>query len=180
MSLRPSQTLAPASRSEFPGVMSDDEDLREKMSRLVGTWRSTGRLLGGEQAGEEWSGYDIYEWFPGQRQMVHRVDVQIFGGRKEAIEIFTPREGSSTEFDQTSFDADGTVERAVGRFDSAGRYRNDGEEVRAILTFDGSDEMRARWEMRQPDSTWIDWMVVIFSRIGDPHIEVRSKDDHAS
>lgn len=160
--------------------MSEDDALRQKMNRLVGTWRSTGRLLAGENAGDEWSGYDIYEWFPGQRQMVHRVDVEIFGGRKEAIEIFTPRAGSSTEFDQTSFDGDGTVERAVGRFDAEGRYRNDGEEVRAMLTFEGHDEMRARWEMRQPDGRWTDWMLVIFTRLGDPHIEVRSKDDHTS
>lgn len=160
--------------------MSDEEELREKMGRLVGTWRSAGRLLAGERAGEEWSGHDIYEWFPGERQMVHRVDVEIFGGRKEALEVFTPREGSSTEFDQTSFNADGTVERAVGRFDSEGRYRYEGEGIRATLSFEGDDQMRGRWEMRQPDGTWIDWMLVLFTRIGDPHIEVRSKDDHTS
>ncbi|MBT2484268.1 MULTISPECIES: hypothetical protein [unclassified Microbacterium] len=160
--------------------MSEGEELRNQMDRLVGTWRSTGRFVGGDNAGDEWSGYDIYEWFPGRHHMVHRVDVEIFGGRKEAIEIFTPRAGSSTEFDQTSFDADGTVEKAVGRFDSEGRYRNDGEGVRALLTFHGPDEMRARWEMRQPDGSWIDWMLVIFARTGPPRIEVRSKGDHSS
>lgn len=174
------RTLASDALAEFPGVMSESEELREKMDRLVGTWRSAGRLLAGEHAGEDWSGYDIYEWFPGRQHMVHRVDVEIFGGRKEAIELFTLREGSSTEFDQTSFDGDGTVERAVGRFDADGRYRNDGEEVRAVLTFHGADEMRAHWEMRQPDGTWVDWMLVAFTRVGDPHIEVRSKDDHTS
>lgn len=160
--------------------MSESEELREKMDRLVGTWRSAGRFIGGEHAGADWSGYDIYEWFPGRRQMVHRVDVEIFGGRNEAIELFTPREGSATEFDQTAFNADGTVEHAVGSFDDKGRYRNDGEGIRATLTFHSRDEMRAHWEMRQPDGTWIDWMLVAFTRVGDPHIEVRSKDDHTS
>jgi hypothetical protein len=50
---------------------------------------------------------------PGERQLVHRVDVQIFGGRSEAIQIFTPRDSPDT-FDQTSFDADGSIERTVG------------------------------------------------------------------
>lgn len=160
--------------------MSTHEELREQMDRLIGTWRSAGRFLAGENAGDDWSGYDIYEWFPGRGHLVHRMDAEIFGGRKEALEIFTPREVSATEFDQTSFNADGTVERAVGRFDSEGRYRNDGEGIRALVTFHGPDEMRARWEMRQPDGAWVDWMLVLFTRVGDPHIEVRSKDDHTS
>ncbi len=112
--------------------------------------------------------------------MVHRVDVEIFGGRNEALELFTPREGSSTAFDQASFNSDGTVEPAVGSFDDEGRHRNDGEGIRALVTFHGPEEMRAHWEMRQPDGTWIDWMLVALTRVADPHIEIRPKDDHTS
>lgn len=153
--------------------------LHARMSRLVGTWRTEGRIVdGGDHDGQSWGGHDIYEWFPGERQLVHRVDVRISGERKESIEVFTPRDGSPDTFDQTSFDADGSVDRAVGSFDAEDRYHNDAGEVRATLTFDGDDAMRARWEMRGSDGLWTDWLDVRFTRLADPHIEVRSKDDH--
>jgi hypothetical protein len=155
-----------------------DPQLHARMSRLVGTWRTQGRMIGDEHDGETWGGHDIYEWFPGERQLVHRVDVQIFGGRKEAIEVFTARDGSPDTFDQTIFDGDGSIERAVGSFDAQGRYLNDAGEVRSTLTFEGDDAMHARWEMRQADGAWTDWMDVRLTREADPHIEVRSKDDH--
>ena len=133
---------------------------------------------GAEHDSQTWAGHDIYEWFPGERQLVHRVDVQIFGARKESIEIFTPRHDSADTFDQTSFAADGSIERAVGSFDAEDRYHNDAGEVRATLTFEGDDAMRTVWEMRGEDGTWTDWMDVRFTREAAPHIEVRSKDDH--
>lgn len=153
--------------------------LHTRLSRLVGTWRTEGRIIdGGEQDGQTWAGHDIYEWFPGERQLVHRVDVQIFGARKESIEIFTPRDDSADTFDQTSFDADGSIERAVGSFDAEDRYHNDAGVVHAMLRFEGDDAMRTRWEMQGEDGTWTDWMDVRFTRVAVPHIEVRSKDDH--
>ena len=156
-------------------------ELRSRMNRLVGTWRSQGRVVGGgEHEGEEWRGFDIYEWFPGEQHMVHRVDVDIFGGRKEALEFFTPRAGSSNSFDQTSFDAAGTIERGVGSFDAEGRYHNDAEGARAVVTFHDGNSMSAHWELRQEDGNWVEWMDVSFTRIGEPHIEVRSKRDHRS
>lgn len=153
--------------------------LHDRLDRLVGAWRTQGRFIdGGENHGETWEGHDIYEWFPGERQMVHRVDVHIFGGRTESIEMFTPRADSTGFFDQTSFDADGTVERGVGSFDEEGRYVNDAGEARALLSFDGPDSMQATWKLRQPDGSWADWMHVTFTRIAPPHIEIRSKVNH--
>lgn len=159
--------------------MTLKKSLHELMSQFVGTWRTVGRIFdGGEPDGVTWHGHDIYEWFPGNRHMVHRVDVDISGGRKEAIEFFTPREASADTFDQVSFDADGTVEYGVGSFDAEGRYHNDLDEARATVSFDGPDSMHALWETRLPAGTWSKWMDVTFTRIGPPHIEVRSKTDH--
>ncbi len=161
--------------------MTGDSTLHDQLDRLVGTWRTEGIIVdGGEHDGHKWAGWDVYEWFPGSRQMVHRVDVEIFGERKEAMEFFTPREASTDAFDQTSFDADGTVEHAVGSFDEHGRYLNDAGDARAILTFDAPDSMRAVWETRQPGGGWSEWMHVTFTRVAGPHIEVRSKDDHTT
>jgi hypothetical protein len=149
------------------------------MDQLVGTWRSEGRVIGGgEHEGDLWRGFDVYEWFPGEQHMVHRVDVDIFGGRKEAMEFFTPRASSSDSFDQTSFDADGTIERGVGSFDAQGRYHNDADGARAVVTFHDRHSMSAHWELRQPDGSWAEWMDVSFTRIAEPHIEVQSKRDH--
>ncbi|RSZ63190.1 hypothetical protein EAH68_08400 [Corynebacterium hylobatis] len=157
--------------------MAINSSLREAMNRLVGTWRTEGRMLDGD--GDTWSGHDIYEWFPGGQHMVHRVDVEIFGARKESMEFLTPREGSVDTIDQVSFDAAGTVETSVGHFDMEGRYLIDAGGARAVLSFDGPDAMGAHWQYRAADGTWIDWMRVSFTRIAAPHIEVRSKPGHA-
>lgn len=160
--------------------MSDD-DLRGLLDKLVGTWRTEGVIVdGGEHDGETWAGYDIYEWFPGNHHMVHRVDVEIFGGRKEALEMFTPRQDGTSTFDQVSFDADGSVEHATGSFDDEGRYHNDLGDARAVLTFVGADSMTAIWEQRDLSGRWTPWMRTIFTRVATPHVEIRSKDDHAS
>ncbi|MFC4555284.1 hypothetical protein [Georgenia faecalis] len=160
--------------------MTMDARLHTLMDRLVGTWRTTGRITGGgEHDGATFSGVDVYEWFPGERQMVHRVDVEIFGGRTEAMEFLTPRAGSADTIDQASFDADGTVEHTVGTFGADGRYRIAGDGARATLTVDRPDAMHARWDSQAPDGRWRDWLDVAFARIGEPHIEVRSKTDHS-
>lgn len=158
--------------------MTLNDELHRSMSRLVGTWRTEGEIIdGGEQDGQRWNGYDSYQWFPGEQMMVHRVDVTMFGERSESIEFFIPRVGKAQTFDQTSYAADGTVERAVGSFDSEGRYHNDLEDVRATLTFIGTDSMQALWESRT-DGVWANWMNATFSRAGKPDIHIRSRTDH--
>ncbi|GAA4678300.1 hypothetical protein [Nocardioides nanhaiensis] len=110
---------------------------------------------------------------------MHRIDVEMGGQRNEGLEIFTPRgEGSST-FDQTSYNSDGTVEHATGSFDAQGRYHNDLPDSRATLTFVGDDLMRASWERRDARGDWVPWMEVELTREAEPHIEIRSKDDHS-
>lgn len=153
-------------------------ELHRSMSRLLGAWRTEGQIIdGGEHDGHRWNGYDTYQWFPGEQMMVHRVDVTLLGERSESIEFFVPRTGDAQTFDQTSYAADGTVERAVGSFDSEGRYHNDLADARATLTFIGTATMQALWESRL-DGVWTDWMAVTFSRVGTPDIHVRSRTDH--
>jgi hypothetical protein len=157
--------------------MAINDSLREAMNRLVGTWRTEGRMLDGD--GATWVGHDIYEWFPGGQHLVHRVDVEIFGTRKEAMEFLTPRKGSPDTVDQVSFDADGAVEKSVGYFSTEGRYCNDTGAARAVLSFDGPEAMSAHWQRREPGGPWVEWMQVSFTRLAPPHIEVRSKADHS-
>ncbi|MCK6066451.1 MULTISPECIES: hypothetical protein [Microbacterium] len=140
--------------------MTGDSTLQDQLDRLVGTWRTEGIIVGGsEHGGHKWAGWDVYEWFPGARQMVHRVDVEIFGARKEAMEFFTPREASMDTFDQTSFDADGTVEHAVGSFDEHGRYLNDAGDAprhphlrRPGFHARGVGDAAARWRLGGVDA----------------------------
>ncbi|MDT9591735.1 hypothetical protein RDV89_01555 [Nocardioides zeae] len=153
-----------------------DASLHDRMDRLVGTWRTEGVVEdGGEHDGQSWRGFDVYEWFPGRRHLVHRVDVRIFGERRETLEVLTPRD--ATSIDQVAYEADGDVGRSEGWFDDEGRYRNDLPGARAVLTFTGADTMAAVWERRDADA-WVPWMRVRFTRVGSPHVEVRSKDDH--
>jgi predicted enzyme related to lactoylglutathione lyase len=157
--------------------MAMSDGLRRSLDRLVGTWRSEGRVVGGDGAGDTWGGVDVYEWFPGGAHLVHRVDVEIFGGRTEALEFFTPRPDGD-EFDQVSYDGDGRVSRAIGSFDDRGRYLNVAEQARATLEFLDADRMHAVWEQRDDNGAWNEWMRVDFTRVGAPRIEVRSKSTH--
>ena len=160
-------------------AIEEEHHLHAALSRLEGTWRTTGRMLDDAEGPDAlWDGHDIYEWFPGGHHLVHRVDVRIFGGRNESLEILTPRAGSATTCDQTSFAADGTVEHSTGTFDAQGQYHIDAGGARAVLAVDGPDSMSATWDRLDPDGTWVPWMQVAFDRVAPPHIEVRSKSDH--
>ncbi|CAN5315966.1 hypothetical protein BH09ACT10_BH09ACT10_22880 [soil metagenome] len=153
-------------------------NLHEHLDLLVGTWRTEGLIAADDgHEDEAWGGHDIYEWLPGGKHLAHRVDVEIFGERQESLEIFTPRAGSDGRFDQVSFEADGSVTHAVGWFDSDGRYHNDADEARALLTIENPDLMTAEWT-RLVDGTWRPWMSVTLTRVGPPNIAIRSKTDH--
>jgi hypothetical protein len=151
--------------------MALNEELQRSLDRLVGTWRTEGRMI---DSGERWAGHDTYQWFPGDQILVHRVDVTMFGERIESIEFFVARDGEALTFDQTSYASDGTVERAVGSFDADGRYHNDLTDVRATVTWTDADTMRALWE-RKSEGAWAEWMDVGFTRVGEPDIVIRSR-----
>lgn len=149
------------------------------LAQLVGTWSTSGVLVG-EYGGtaKAWRGHDIYEFLPGGTHLAHRVDVVISGARRESLEILTPSTEAEALIHQTSYEQDGSIEHSIGSIDSEGRYRIDAGEARAILTFTSPTTMSARWDLRSADGSWREWMHVTFERVGDPHIEVRSRDAH--
>ena len=94
-------------------------ELHDQLDQLVGTWRARGRIVDGPAAGDTWTGHDVYEWFPGRRHLVHRVDVEMGGQRNEGLEILTPRDATPATIDQTStarlITAAGTGSASVSR-----------------------------------------------------------------
>ncbi|AWB89749.1 hypothetical protein [Homoserinimonas hongtaonis] len=135
------------------------------LTRLAGTWESTGVLVADDGETEAWRGRDIYEFLPGGLHLAHRVDVVISGERRQSLEILTPSPQPDGGILQTSYEQDGSIEHSKGVVDSRGRYAIDAGDARAILAFTGPATMSARWELRCAAGTWREWMRVTFRRI---------------
>lgn len=78
-----------------------------QLARLVGKWRTTGKMLGGPDADKTFSGSDIYRWLPGERFLQHIWNVRMPEGRRRGVEIFG-HDASGGRIFAHAYDADGS------------------------------------------------------------------------
>ena len=148
------------------GDTSPAEHLRP-LTPLIATWRTSGIVL--DENGADMmtvEGTDAYEWMPGGRWVIHRVDVMMGTDRTRAVEMIGDP-GPGGTFTMRAFDASGafdTMALAVAGLD----FRTEGDGVRNTLTVapDGAS-MTAFWERQRDDKSWIPWMRLTFQRQED-------------
>ncbi|TWF81589.1 hypothetical protein FHX44_117534 [Pseudonocardia hierapolitana] len=123
---------------------------------IIGSWASSGRTV----EGVEIAGTDVYEWLPGRRFVVHRVDVRMGGEQVNVLEVIGERDGDA--FLMRSFEGNGGTALMRATVDDAGVWTFAGPTARATLVVAGST-MTARWE-RTVDGAWEHWMDMGFRR----------------
>jgi hypothetical protein len=132
---------------------------------LIGAWASSGRTV--ERPGEpavDMAGTDVYEWLPGRRFVVHKVDVRMGDEQVDVLEVIGERDGDAVLMRAFDNLGDSGVMRAT--IDEAGVWTFAGPTERATLVVaeDGA-WMSARWE-RSTDGggSWEHWMDMRFRR----------------
>ncbi|MGH3586212.1 MAG: hypothetical protein ACRDQ0_07790 [Pseudonocardia sp.] len=133
---------------------------------LIGAWDSSGQTV--ERPGEpsvSIEGSDVYEWLPGERFVVHHVDVRMGGAQVNVLEVIGERDGDGHLM--RSFDHTGGTALMRATRDDAGVWTFAGSTERARLEVaeDGAS-MAATWE-RHVDGGWEHWMDMRFRRRPD-------------
>jgi hypothetical protein len=126
---------------------------------LIGSWRSSGRTVDGVDV----EGGDVYEWLPGERFVVHRVDVRMGGEQVDVLEVIGERDADALLM--RSFDGHGGTAVMRATVDDAGVWTFAGPTERATLVVAPS-MMSATWE-RNAGGTWEHWMDMEFRRTAD-------------
>jgi hypothetical protein len=132
---------------------------------LIGSWASSGRTV--ERPGEpavDIAGTDVYEWLPGRRFVVHKVDVRMGGEQVDVLEVIGERDGDAVLM--RAFDHLGNSGVMRATVDDAGVWTFAGPTVRAtlVVAMDRAS-MAATWE-RSTDGggSWEHWMDMQFRR----------------
>jgi Protein of unknown function (DUF1579) len=163
-----------ANRASAPGPQL------QRLSALVGWWRSEGRILGDPAV--PISGTDVYEWLPGGFFLLHRVDVVIGQQKLQALELIGPYDPATDAFTARAYDNLGNVTLMHAKVDEQGVWRftggddvaplaralsaEGGDAVRSTLTVSADRSgMTARWERRDHGAGWRPWMDMTFTRI---------------
>lgn len=135
----------------------------QALEALVGVWNTTGEIhpVGASPAGRL-EATDSYEWMPGKRFLVHRVDARMNGQPARSMEIYG-WDGKARKCVSRSYDDQGQMSDYTASLVD-GRWRIQGETVR----FDGhisddGDTLTGVWELKGEDG-WSKWMTIRLER----------------
>jgi hypothetical protein len=123
---------------------------------LIGEWATSGRTVEGVTI----EGSDVYRWLPGERFVVHHVDVRMGGQQVNVLEVIGEPDGDA--FLMRSFDHQGGTAVMRATVDDAGVWTFTGAAERATLVVADST-MSARWE-RNVGGAWEHWIDMEFRR----------------
>jgi hypothetical protein len=140
------------------------DDMR-LLEPIVANWRTSGRVF--DEAGAEImriSGTDEYEWMPGRRWVIHRVDVMMGDDRTRALEMIGDP-GPDGAFTMRAFDASGAFDTMTLRADGRA-FHTVGDGVRNTLTVaEDGRSMAAVWERQTEAGPWVRWMGLELERV---------------
>jgi hypothetical protein len=158
--------------------MSNSATRSERLSAIVGRWKTSGYVIGDSRLPVE--GSDIYDVLPGGHFLVHHIDVTVGEEKVRAIEIIGEPDPESDAYLARSFDSEGNFEVMKLRIDDDGAFHFSGggeiapaaqpgdaptAQVRSTLTVsEDRASMKALWERSDDGIDWEPWMDIRFTR----------------
>jgi hypothetical protein len=131
-----------------------------RLNMIEGRWKTTGTVTGTPVRPEKKiSGYDTYEWMPGEFFMKHTVDVLMGNSRTEGIEIIG-YDVNSKQFSLQSYDNSGNMDVMSGQITN-GEWSVSNETLRFNGKFstDGR-QLTGTWELSHDGINWQHFMDV--------------------
>lgn len=144
--------------------MTFPADPMRPFDSIVGRWRTSGTVL--DENGKPVAridGTDEYEWMPGGRWIVHRVDVTMGDDHVHALELIGEYDAETGTYAMRAFDGSGTYGEMTARPKTDGSWTFVGDGMRSTLRpSEDRLSMTARWERRIDSGAWIHWMDMRF------------------
>ncbi|CAM3143200.1 DUF1579 domain-containing protein [Prescottella defluvii] len=131
---------------------------------IIGRWQTSGTVLDEDgKAVATIDGTDEYEWMPGGKWVVHRVDVMMGDDHVHALELIGGYDAEADTYAMRAFDGSGAYGTMTAHLDADGSWTFLGDGMRSTLrpSADGSS-MTARWERQDDTGGWIHWMDMRF------------------
>ena len=126
---------------------------------LIGKWHTEGEVLATrDQPATTFRGTDTYEWVLGKKFIMHTVDVQMGDEKVEVIEMIHQDRKDPATYILTSFDSQGSITTMAAQLSGRDRLLIAGNGMRAVLTLEEDDKMRAYWEKSEDNAHWEAWM----------------------
>jgi hypothetical protein len=140
----------------------------ERLEALIGSWRTTGDVLGddGETRVASVDGHDHYEWL-GPFFVIHRIDVEMGGERVQGLEMIGPYRPEEEAFATRAYDDAGGEQTSTATVDADGVWTFGADSAEATLTLaqDGRTARADRVRTDDGGETWRRWMRLTLSRV---------------
>lgn len=144
--------------------MTVTADNMRAFETIVGRWRTSGTAF--DEQGEPVAiidGTDEYEWMPGGRWIVHRVDVRMGDDHVQALELIGEHDAVTDTYAMRAFDGSGAYGRMTANLNADGSWTFLGDGMRSTLwPSKDKSSMTARWERQDESGSWIHWMDMRF------------------
>jgi len=139
------------------------DDMRS-FETIIGRWRTSGTAF--DEQGEPAAiidGTDEYEWMPGGRWIVHRVDVTMDDDHVQALELIGDHDAATDTYAMRAFDGSGAYGRMTANLNADRSWTFLGDGMRSTLRpSEDKSSMTARWERQDDTGSWIHWMDMRF------------------
>ncbi|WP_185565000.1 DUF1579 family protein [Rhodococcus sp. KBW08] len=157
--------------------MTDAAENMRSFEAIIGWWRTSGTAFDEQGAPAAIiDGTDEYEWLPGGKWVVHRVDVMMGGSRVQALELIGDHDAVTDTYAMRAFDGSGAYGRMTANLNADGSWTFLGDGMRSTLwpskdntLWPSKDKssMAARWERQDDTGSWIRWMDMRFVAIAN-------------
>lgn len=131
---------------------------------IIGRWMTSGTVLDEDgKAVATIDGTDEYEWMPGGKWIVHRVDVMMGDDHVHALELIGEHDAETGTYAMRAFDGSGAYGTMTAHLNADGSWTFLGDGMRSTLwpSTDRSS-MTALWERQGRSGVWIRWMDMRF------------------
>jgi hypothetical protein len=131
-----------------------------QLNIIEGRWKTTGTVTGTPVRPEKKvSGYDTYEWMPGEYFMLHKVNVLMGDSRTEGTEIIG-YDVTNKNYHLQSFDNGGNIDVMSGQIQN-GEWSVSNETLRFNGRFsDDGHRLTGTWEQSDDGKNWQHFMDV--------------------
>lgn len=130
----------------------------KRLSFLIGKWTTKGTVVNSDEPDIDFSGTDTYEWILDNQYILHTVNVIMNNEKVEVLELIGNYDPDKQVYKLRSFDNTGDFNKMKAYFDESGLLHITGDNMRAQLSVNDANSMKAIWEKQDDNNAWIPWM----------------------
>lgn len=132
----------------------------EKWQAFIGTWKTEGETTTGDKI----TGFDSYEWFPGNFFVIHKVDVKMGEEHIQGMEIIS-YDATTGKYPMQYYNNKGDTSLSQAT-ENNGKWNITGEKERLAFSItENGNVIAGTWEGSEDGKTWAPIMNIKLTKI---------------